>query len=329
VGTGTYTFGGVPGSKGNREDLLDFITNISPRETPLLSSIETTEANDVTHEWLTDSLPATSTAGAGEGFEFASAALTARTRVKNWTQIFQLPVKVSNSQRAANVAGVDDEYKYQIMKNAAALIRNVERRIFSPSGSHKSATAEGGARLMKTLSDLISKRSSLRGSALNGVGSATASSTVITEKRFNNALQRAFENGGKPDVFHCNAAAARQVMAFTGYGNARRNIAAADRRLVAAVEVYESQFGIVEVILNRWIRMPSNHTAAISTGTYGQVYWLERSQIRLAVYRPFDHVPLAPNGDATRGYVMGEVTLEIGDPSSCYRAWGVKNIVLS
>lgn len=329
MATGTYTFGGVPGAKGNREDLLDFITNVSPRETPLLSSIESTEVTDVTHAWLTDTLPATSTAGAGEGFAFASAAHTARTRLKNWTQIFQIPVSVAGSQRAVNPAGVDDEYKYQVMKAAAAIIRNVERRIFSPSGAHKSATAEGGARIMKTLSDLISTRSSLRGSALNGVGSATASATVLTEKRFNNAMQRCFENSGRPDVFHCNAAAARQVMAFTGYGNSRRNIAAADRRLVAAVEVYESQFGIIEVVLNRWIRMPSNHTAAISTGTFGQVYWLERSQIRLGVLRPFDHVPLAPAGDSARGLVMGEVTLEIGQPSTCYRAWGVKNIVLS
>ena len=51
----------------------------------------------------------------------------------------------------------------------------------------------------------------------------------------------------------------------------------------------------------------------------------ERAQIRLAVLRPFDHVPYAPNGDATRGSVLGEVTLEIGNPDACYRGWGVKN----
>lgn len=329
MATGTYTFGGVPGAKGNREDLADFIVNISPRETPLLSTIETTVADDVTHAWLTDSLPATSTAAKGEGFQFASAAHTGRTRVKNWTQIFELPVMVANSQRAADPAGTDDEYKYQVLRNAAAILRNVERRIFSLSGSHQSATAEGGMRVMKSLADLITNRSSLRGSALNGVGSATASSTVMTEKRFNAGMQRAWENGGAPDVFHCNGSVKRQVSLFAGYGNSRRNIAQADREIVAAVDIYDSDFGLIEIVLNRWIQQPSVHTAAISTGTFGQCYWLERSQIRLAIYRPFDHVPLAPDGDRSHGMVLGEVTLEVGNPAACYRGWGCKNIVLS
>lgn len=326
MATGTFTFGGVPGAKGNREDLYDFITNISPKETPLLSSIVTVEATDVTHAWLTDSLPATSTAGAAEGAEFASAAITGRTRLKNFTQIFSLPIKVNNSQRAANPAGVDDEYKYQVMRHAAALIRNVERRIFSASGGAASASSDVAARKLKTLADLITKRSSLRGTAI-GQGSGTASATILTEGRMNAAMQRAWENGGYPDVFHCNGAVKRQIANFTGGTNARRNVAMVDKVLYNAIETYDTAFGLLEVVANRWIRMPLNHTAAMSTGTFGQAYWLERAQVRLAVYRPFDHVPLAPNGDATRGYVLGECTLEIGNPDSCYRAWGVKNYV--
>jgi hypothetical protein len=142
-------------------------------------------------------------------------------------------------------------------------------------------------------------------------------------------MQRAFENGGRPDLFVANASPVRQVAAFTVNSGYRRNIAAADRKLIAAVDIYEAQVGgLIDVMVNRWVRMPANHTALMSTGTFGQVYWLERAQIRLAVLRPFDHVPLAPNGDATRGQVVGECALEIGDPDSCYRAWGVKNIVI-
>ena len=41
---------------GNREDLLDIITNISPMDTLYLSGFEKVPANNITHEWLVDIL---------------------------------------------------------------------------------------------------------------------------------------------------------------------------------------------------------------------------------------------------------------------------------
>ncbi len=61
VPSGTYqTFTAV----GQREDLTDVIYNISPTETPILSSLARTKATAVYHEWQTDTLAAaTRTAG--------------------------------------------------------------------------------------------------------------------------------------------------------------------------------------------------------------------------------------------------------------------------
>ena len=41
---------------GNREDLLDVITNISPMDTLLLSRLDKVPANNIVHEWLVDAL---------------------------------------------------------------------------------------------------------------------------------------------------------------------------------------------------------------------------------------------------------------------------------
>ncbi len=49
---------------GQREDLTDVIYNISPTETPFMSSIGKTKATAVYHEWQTDSLAAATTANA-------------------------------------------------------------------------------------------------------------------------------------------------------------------------------------------------------------------------------------------------------------------------
>ena len=43
-------------ANGNREDLIDMITMISPTDTPVLSSTESVRATSVLHEWQTDTL---------------------------------------------------------------------------------------------------------------------------------------------------------------------------------------------------------------------------------------------------------------------------------
>lgn len=49
--TNTYaTYAAV----GNREDLIDIITMVSPTKTPVLSMTGSTRATSTLHEWLTD-----------------------------------------------------------------------------------------------------------------------------------------------------------------------------------------------------------------------------------------------------------------------------------
>ena len=49
---------------GAREDLTDVIYDISPTDTPIMSSIGKTKATSVYHEWQTDSLAAATTSNA-------------------------------------------------------------------------------------------------------------------------------------------------------------------------------------------------------------------------------------------------------------------------
>ncbi len=49
---------------GQREDLSDVIYNISPTDTPFMSSIGKTKATAILHEWQTDSLAAASLSNA-------------------------------------------------------------------------------------------------------------------------------------------------------------------------------------------------------------------------------------------------------------------------
>jgi len=51
-------------SIGEREDLSDVIYNISPTDTPFLSSAGKTKSTAVLHEWQTDALASASTSNA-------------------------------------------------------------------------------------------------------------------------------------------------------------------------------------------------------------------------------------------------------------------------
>jgi hypothetical protein len=89
---------------GNREDLQNVIYNISPTDTPFMSSIGSGNAESTKHEWQTDSLASAASNAQIEGDDSPSAALSATSRVFNYTQISYKPVMVSGTQEAVNHA---------------------------------------------------------------------------------------------------------------------------------------------------------------------------------------------------------------------------------
>ena len=92
-------------SVGEREDLSDVIYNISPTDTPFLSSAAKTAATAVLHEWQTDSLAAAVTNNAViEGDEATLDASTATTRLSNSTQIMDKTVVITVTQEAVDKA---------------------------------------------------------------------------------------------------------------------------------------------------------------------------------------------------------------------------------
>jgi len=110
-----------------REDLSDVIYDISPTDTPFLSSItgKGTVAN-TTFEWQTDALAAASgTNYHVEGAAVGAAATTATTRLTNKTQISKKVVEVSGTHEAVNNAGKKSEMAHQLAKASKELKRDM------------------------------------------------------------------------------------------------------------------------------------------------------------------------------------------------------------
>ena len=113
-------------SNDKREDLANVIYNISPTDTPFMSSIGTGNCAGTLHEWQTDSLVAAATNVVMEGDNAPSRQLVATSKLLNYTQISTKPVVVTGTQEVVSKAGVTSEMAYQIAKAGKELKRDME-----------------------------------------------------------------------------------------------------------------------------------------------------------------------------------------------------------
>ena len=94
-----------------REDLLGIITNITPRETQLMSGLGTSSAKGVIHDWLEDTLEAAANNGYIEGVDASFVGFNT-TRARNILQISRRGYQVSDSLKAVDGAGYADALAY-------------------------------------------------------------------------------------------------------------------------------------------------------------------------------------------------------------------------
>ena len=122
---------------GIREQLSDAITMISPDETPFYTMARKGTTKSRTPEWLRDTLREPSATNINvEGDDATGNTQTQPDRLKNVVQLFDEVVIVSDTARAVETAGRQDELKYQVAKAGKALKRDVEMRI---TGNYASA----------------------------------------------------------------------------------------------------------------------------------------------------------------------------------------------
>ncbi len=101
---------------GQKEDLANYISNISRDMTPFLSSIGKGKASATTHEWSTDTLQAAALNAEIEGSTFTESSSPVIARLTNRTQIFVKGIRVSGTLESVDKAGRKSEFKYQTEK---------------------------------------------------------------------------------------------------------------------------------------------------------------------------------------------------------------------
>ena len=292
---------------GMREDLSDVIYNISPTDTPFMSSIGKTKATAVYHEWQTDSLAAAASNAAVEGADASEATLTATTRVGNRTQISQKTVGITGTLEAVDKAGRKSEKAYQLAKASSEIKRDMEFALLNNT-VQSNGSAGSSARVLGGLQTWLATNGDF-GTGGSAGATGTTARTNGTNRTFEESLlktvvKEVFESGGSPKVLMVTPAHKQTVSAFAGIA-AQRYMAPADAptTIIGAADVYMSDFGSMSVVPNRF--MLSGNTAN------DVAFVLDPEYAAVAYLRPFFTNDLAVTGDSTKTQLLVEYTLEV------------------
>lgn len=289
--TTTYTIGGATSVElGNVQDILDVVINISPKDTPFLSSIAKTGASGVKHEWVYDTLRAAVQNAAVEGAPATYAASAARARDYNICQILRNTITVSETQRKVKKVAVEDEMAYQLAKELPAHALDLEYMLIR--NTTRTAGDDSTARLAGGLTVFVDGYATDNGNTVNKAGAP------YSEDDFNGQIQEAWNDGGMVDTVMCAGAHKRRISKFNA--SSQKNVDATSKALTMAIDIYDSDFGRVKMIPNR----------NVPYTTAGDTFFLEMKRFKLAVLRPTTPTDMAKTGDSYEKMVVTEATLE-------------------
>ena len=292
---------------GAREDLSDVIYNISPTDTPIMSSIGKTKATGVYHEWQTDSLAAATTNNAlVEGSDASAADLSPTTRIGNYTQIVGKTIQVSGTLEAVDKAGRKSEKAYQLAKASAEIKRDIETIITANQGQ-ATGSSNSTARKMGSLLSYIKTNTSKNGTSVTGVDPTTigvstrTDGTVrtFTETILKDVISKVFVSGGTPSALFVSPALKQVVSGFAGLAAQRYQVPTSGQAtILAGADLYQSDFGVLQIVPNRFMR---TRDALV----------LDPEYAALAYLRPFQTNELAKAGDSDKTQILAELTLEV------------------
>jgi hypothetical protein len=287
---------------GNREDLSDVIYRIDPTDTPFMSAAEREKATAVNHEWQTQALAAVDTTNAQlEGDDASTNATTPTVRLGNVCQISDKVARVTGTQRAVEHAGRDDELAYQEMLKGLELKRDMESILIGTNQAKVTGSDSVARKTASVISWLKTNTSKGTGgadpAAADGSGSRTdGTARAFTEANLKTVLQSIWTSGGKPDCIMVGGFNKQVFSTFTGRATPIEDVGS--KKIVAAVDAYESDFGRLKVVPNRFSR--ARDVLVLQSEMWAVAYLNGRRMVS---------IPLAKTGDSDRRQMLSEYAL--------------------
>jgi len=290
------------GDNARRESLLDIVVNIDPTEHQLVSGLQRSSADNTLHEWVIDTLETVGANAQAEGQDAPTDGSSNPTRAQNVTQIFAKTAKVSGTEAAVNRVG-GNRMAYEIQKKLKALKNDIEFALVRGSiASGVASSAGASGRQLQGIKNWFTGTATTNTSNYSGA--------TLTETLLNDMFQTVWDNSANQvNAVYTTMKGKRRISGFTA--GATKNVETTDKRLVNAVDVYESDAAsLVKLFAHRYVTVSGDYTGAATPGF--DVLALNEGSWAIAYLsgREPQTVDLGKTGDAESKEIVTELTLE-------------------
>lgn len=274
-----------------KESVDNVMSNITPWQTPAKTSMSKETVKNVVFTWLEDSLRDVKDNAQTEGFEATVSVQAQPVTRQNTTQIFSETYGVTRTTEKMAVWGRARE-SARLAKNVLrALNRDVEHALVG-TGQESTLDNGNGVRKMAGMQAQIDPSMVVK-------AAADSSTAPLTEDMVLEASQLAFDAGAEPSIILVKSVDSRRFADFayttpTGASTGRQR-QVQGKTLINSVTLYQSPFGDLKVVIDRFIRS----TDAI---VYDPSMWA------FVTFDAFQSKPLAKTGDTDRTMIVGEVS---------------------
>jgi len=296
-----------------REDLQDALISISPTDTPFMTAAGRRNIDNTFFEWGVVSLAAvddSNRVAEGEASP-GNDAPTNAVRQGNYAQISDKVVEVSDTSNAVNGAGDAQTLAKQIAYKLKEMKRDMESMLLSnvAASAGSSGTARQTAGLHAWLRTNVDRGGggadgTTSGSGTSGYPDAAATDGTereLTETLLKSVIASCWDEGAEPSIVMVGSQAKQKISTFSG--NATRFKEAEDSKLNAAIDVYISDFGELQVVPNRFQRSRD-------------VFVLDPSYARVGYLKNTTQTELARTGHSERRLISAEYGLQIDNEAA-------------
>ena len=292
---------------GNREELDNFVSMITPTDTPIYSMAGKEKASSKHPEWEYEELDAVADNAQPEGNEYSFDAVAAPTRVGNYTQIFTKTFRFSGSQQAVDNAGNAEKRAHEMMKKGKALRKDIEKSIITNTASTNSDPRRSGG-LPTWLTSNVSRNSGTSGGFVGGVTTVEALGNLRawTKGLTDTVLQSIYQEGGDVTTVVCspyNKGVFATFMSDSNVAGFRYAAGKGTNTIIGTADIYESPWGAVKVMANRVMSNSAADARRVFALDPGMVSWMS--------LRPIQEDKVAKTGDAENGVLIAEGALKV------------------
>jgi hypothetical protein len=269
---------------GKKEDFEQVIYDITPTQTPFLSSIGSSTAEATLHQWMQDSLASVGSNILIEGADAGAASTVTQVIKSANTQIFGKVVQVSGTAEAIGLHARTSDLANAIAKAGKELKRDIEHSFVGLGQSGTAGSGSAGRQLTSAANQISATTTNTAGS-----------NRTLTEALILDVLEKTYNEGAEPNQIQVTPSHSLIVAGFAATSGRTRDFDTGTK-LVNAVDIYVSPFGSVSIVPNRFLQ--ANTALVLDTE-----YWSR------AVLRPMQTIQLSRTGDSDKRQMLTELTL--------------------